>query len=528
LFILISLVSVSCTKDNDSVYNDNGIFHQTKNQDCTIQLGKQLIDPYQLENMKSAFNNLVQNGLFFPVTELSATGTYIRALAKNVDDLDKIEEDTTIVWFQYPLNYEIVVSGSYYYDNTLPDSSWQWLYAVIPYDYNMPDSIQYEVIYNVFIPDDHPLYYDYEDVFDSLESKSIELCGYSESTTTDKRLSKSISKWTPSATIQVWDDLTEGYQPLEGVRVKAHTWCKNGRGVTNELGTCTVDKKFRIPVEYSIEWRRHFWRVVNNKNKEYTLCGPTKRTDWTLSLSNTDECNYVIANIHKAAMIAYYKNVWSVYRPKRTNWLGCIKKLNIRYTKKSTEEGLRGESSAHGENLGNADIEIYGRDFRGIINPSQDLFATTIHELSHWSHRLYYDKEHSNGDYQSAVNGFISESWASCIEWFITTTYYSGHYGTTGYRNGFQSWNRYFESSHIYYTPIFIDLIDSYNQHSSNSSTPNDNISEYTLPEIQNNILRNSYNLNSLKTALYNNKLHNTTDADISKMVEEYEYITEF
>lgn len=202
--------------------------------------------------------------------------------------------------------------------------------------------------------------------------------------------------------------------------------------------------------------------------------------------------------------------------------------MNIRYKERSPIDGLIGQSSAGGNDLNKADIVIYGRTYYNDLNPTQDIFASTIHELAHWSHRLFYDRENHKGDYEDMVNKFISESWASCIEWYITTNYYSGLFGELGYRNGFQSWNNQFQEPEILYTPIFIDLFDTYNQSLTNSSTHNDNISSYTLPEIQNNIIKHSYNCSTLKYALTNHKLHGATDTDINNIIEQYEEINGF
>lgn len=74
------------------------------------------------------------------------------------------------------------------------------------------------------------------------------------------------------------------------------------------------------------------------------------------------------------------------------------------------------------------------------------------------------------------------------------------------------------------YTPLFIDLMDNYNQRTSsnNNNRPNDNISGYTLEYIQNNILVSSYGLSSFRDALRAHKINGVTDNDISQLMELY------
>lgn len=72
------------------------------------------------------------------------------------------------------------------------------------------------------------------------------------------------------------------------------------------------------------------------------------------------------------------------------------------------------------------------------------------------------------------------------------------------------------------YTPLFIDLMDDYNQRNSSSLYPNDMISGYTLQYIQNNILSTAYGLTSFRTALKNHKINGTTNAQIDSLLAMY------
>ena len=72
------------------------------------------------------------------------------------------------------------------------------------------------------------------------------------------------------------------------------------------------------------------------------------------------------------------------------------------------------------------------------------------------------------------------------------------------------------------YTTLFIDLVDDFNQGINNPAAPHDVISGYTLLEIQNYLLPNSYGLTSLRTNMKQNKLHNATDGQIDSLLYQY------
>ena len=121
------------------------------------------------------------------------------------------------------------------------------------------------------------------------------------------------------------------------------------------------------------------------------------------------------------------------------------------------------------------------------------------------------------------------ESWASAIAWKLTNHHYNSDLGYVSYAcsNNKQGWypgnNGYGNTS--CYTPIFIDLIDDFNQYglTSDHDYPNDLISGYDIGYIQNNIITSSYGLSSLYTALINNKPNNNiTNSQIDILMALY------
>ena len=131
-------------------------------------------------------------------------------------------------------------------------------------------------------------------------------------------------------------------------------------------------------------------------------------------------------------------------------------------------------------------IELYNSGY-----PQQKFMSTLFHEQGHIRH---YGKTTSF----SQVTSFIKESYASFIGWTVGEEYYT----SKGYikpspsyqinQQGRQTWT---SNSDLYnYSPLLVDLIDSYNQHTTNSSYVNDRIS-YTPYSVVENMALESHNI---------------------------------
>ena len=74
---------------------------------------------------------------------------------------------------------------------------------------------------------------------------------------------------------------------------------------------------------------------------------------------------------------------------------------------------------------------------------------------------------------------------------------------------------------HLDYTSLYIDLIDDYNQALSFRGTINDNVSGYTLPQIE-RFLDKVYGFYSLSEQLKANEPSGVTDEQIDVLLSQY------
>lgn len=202
---------------------------------------------------------------------------------------------------------------------------------------------------------------------------------------------------------------------------------------------------------------------------------------------------------------------------------------------------------AQGVNIGNwslfqanPNILIYRNLTSGFAYSSDEVFSTTIHETCHSTHGLIMN---AGWIQYSQVSDAIAESWPVAVEWFITSMEYRERgipdYGRETYSNvtprgfsasypldrGYQYWPY---NSSAKYSSVFIDLVDDFNQFLrffpdfNYTSNVNDNVTGYTLANIERTFLKHVYGLSSLRTQLKANKPNGVTDEQIDELMNNF------
>ncbi|MCK4662900.1 MAG: hypothetical protein KAT68_08550 [Bacteroidales bacterium] len=427
--------------------------------DGTIALGKKLENPYSIENMQIAYDNLKQKRSDFkPEFQVKTSHLYVRFLPRDEKELDLLKQDTTLELFDYPLDYEIEKGGTYYYDPLLPKDQITWQYCAVKSEYHFP-AIRYEILSELFIPeeieektsDEKTI----ENIYDLVTEALIITDNLDAEDNSDS--TKRYSLWNPSGTIKVWDDIKNQHIALRGAKVRARRWYTVKTNYTNSSGYFKTGQ-FRRKVNYSIKWERFKYDIRNGTWGQAYYNGPKKRGSWTLNISSGESLRY--ATIHRAAYRYHYRNIGGLKRP------NVWSKLKYCYYHREPWFG-----NYSGMNWGNLDftgvfpdIQIFGK-VNGYWVNTNELFSTTIHETGHASHIALMNA----GEIQFLqVSKIIYESWAEAIEWYITKIEYN-ELGVSNYDNpdiyingdNKQWWNSSYSHD---YTPLFIDLVDTYNQ----------------------------------------------------------------
>jgi len=302
--LFFTLLVTSCQKDDSHVPVS---FVPDTEQDGMIKLGRELENPYTVENMRKAYQNLVERGILKSGIVIDATHLYIRFLpAHELEmeefestllnfitevDLELLEEEFSGHFFDYPLHYEILEGGTYYFDPELPPGSITWQYLVVPVDFPMPP-VHYEVI--------DPLHLNVAeteviaqkigsplepDMWDLLETEALILAGDPDAEMVSGPVLKS-SRWQPSGAITVWDDVLRKQIPLQGARVRARRWFRVLTGITDANGRFSVSGTFNRPANYSIIWERKDWDIRMGPWGQAYFNGPKQSGPWILPIES--------------------------------------------------------------------------------------------------------------------------------------------------------------------------------------------------------------------------------------------------
>jgi hypothetical protein len=321
------------------------------NGDIPVILGDQLVNPYSVANMQQAVNTLY--GGIFPIT---ATHLYVRFKPNSADQLVALDENPDLELQDYPMDYELIQDGDYYQDPTLGDEDFPWLYTVVPINFSYPSGIQYQVLQELYLPENNEIL---EDLAESMvagaqysserlenrpivridrEDIQVESFNYSLEQCPCLVPDEPCPVWpncglggnppppTPTLPSGIYvDEQTvcssqpNSPLPLRQVNVVAKRWFKRWSGYTDDNGKFTVTKSFKNKVKLIVKTRNgnarvskvrgiRVWNVLfPNRVRLGVIYGSelpkfryvfTKPTDG--SASNKDLANWACATTHNS------------------------------------------------------------------------------------------------------------------------------------------------------------------------------------------------------------------------------------
>jgi len=111
-------------------------------------LGAHLLNnPYSVAVMQQASQNLYGNS-----NGISINKKYVRF--KPADEIQLTQlVNLDIELYDYPLDYEVIQEGDFY-DQGLPENEIPWFYTVVDPSFTPPPGIQYELLADLYVPDD--------------------------------------------------------------------------------------------------------------------------------------------------------------------------------------------------------------------------------------------------------------------------------------------------------------------------------------------------------------------------------------
>ena len=525
-FVFISIFS-SCGKESSTIKDNQKNYSSSEKSvwiyaEGDIILGHQLNNPYSLANMQLAYNNLTSNNIVSKYTpNIRPTHYYIKFKPNNFEQLEILSSDSTLILYDYPLDYLITQSGNRYHDPGLPDSVPTYQYSVVTVNYVFNNSIPYEILSTLYLPEEDKSLIGQNNDNNNFIVNLVNQA-YLQTNNQDDTISinTNASSYTPGGTILINDTRLNADIGLEGVEVRARRWFTTYIAHTNFAGTYLMSGSFNGPCNYSLHFEQNHFRVKEQVFQQTAwIDGPKKTGNWDYTISSGYD--RFIGHIFRGAYRYHYNFIDGLQRPYRPSG------LKTNYIGKNTANNA-------GINYIVFPILAIGRyDNNNNEYASDEVFSATIHETAHTSHVILMN---SGAIQYAQVTSQIQESWAIGVEWWLTKLEYKitrsvANYGDWNYsvvviyphRFGYQYWS---QSTSNKYTSLFIDLIDDHNElgqsYGSQVGTVDDQVNHFTLANIESLVLKHSYGLTSLKTNLKANKPASVTDAQIDLLITYY------
>ena len=406
IFLLLFLAAVFISCSDENVTPDIG----AQIEDRQIVLGEKLPNPYSLSVMQKAADELADGSSLKAAVILQPTHYYLRFAPRDTAEIDLLEADTTVFFYNYPMDYEIVREGDTYTDLNVPDGTLKYMYCAVEVNHKLPN-VPCEVLDELYILEETNVFVNpaededeseegnksaQNDYWEALEMKAKEIVG--------AEISQNKSKWRPQGDVYYHDTAINKDIPLYGVPVR----CRKSLFVTHQC--CTDERghfsfgRLRGRVDYYIRWRRDNFKIREHTGldvAETNLRSNTKSSVTYTVKHGTRTWEY--ATIFRAAHFYYYKaRDYGLSSPTKNS-------LTLRPSAKY-EPGLNGRYNSR---VIKSDIHIYCMD-----DNSAEVFCTTTHEIAHSVMQFWNVFNYNN------YNDKMRDTWAEGIAWFLTGRIY--------------------------------------------------------------------------------------------------------
>ncbi|MCL2597679.1 MAG: hypothetical protein FWD66_08510 [Paludibacter sp.] len=481
-------------------------------QDEEIMLLKKIDQPTSVENMAKAYQSLTAEGVKFKTINVKSTHLYVRFLPVDSIGYDTITSDNDLILFNFPLDYE--TTGGSYYKDPAAKSEYGCYYAVVPVRYISPIK-EFEILNEIYQPftfdNSGNVKFDVDEKeYITLLTRSFELLGYEDAQTASTENIKTFE-------IAVQDDVKNVYVPLEGVRVVCQSLFLNYSipAVTNLQGKATFPFPsfpfFSKYFKFIVQWTGTDWDIQSNGfflNSVATYTTPYTANSVSLEIDRGG-MQSVYAHVHRGCY-DYWNNTVGLQQPYSSNefisgfFIKTGRKLPI------VVLDLAGRDFTT-INTNKPDVKIYRYDTYNNEKSSASLYLTVIHELAHVSHlRLIKKAGMLSYEEINSIDSKISESWAVGVAYRLSTIKYTDAEIPHGNWQQFTYQDFGFGYGEKKYTPVVIDMMDTYDQREQGSNFPRDRVSGYTISQIE-PTLKNSLTWEQWENNIYLLYPNNTT-----------------
>ena len=498
-----TLIETENTTQSTNAQNNRSPLRETASEenDKPMILGKKLQNPYTIENMKKALDNVNASRSQKLNLKIEPNYLYVRFLPKDDDEYVLISRDKNLDLYNYPLDYEVVQRGNKYKDPSLKEDSFSWQYAAVKVDYKFP-KIKYEILSELFLPDkDENLNVLADGSVEELDNEALRLTN----NLPDKKIKNGkIASWIPTGTIFMFDDVKNTNIPLKGCKVRTRVWFSTETALTDNNGYFNIGVNYNNSPNFSILWSRADFEIFDGDFTQAEFNGPQQSSPWNLVINSGKSRSYAL--VHRAAWLWYYPPA-----PLYTfNALIRPPYVRIAVRDTDTQNNIPGLFVPLNPNVYKINVWTRCTDGNNSPYPYRDrscleIFGSIAHELGHAAHYGF----NSSGYWG---NGRLAEAWGEGIKyefclyeygkagdpWTYTTTIGGIDYHYTypytdpnNFSDNFQKrWDIYYGGT-AQYPALVIDLLDNFDQEIafSNANYARDRVSGYTILDFQDALL---------------------------------------
>lgn len=442
LLIAIS-INYGCRQTDEGIAKPEETYLTDSQIERMIKLGKKLENPYSVTNMKRAWANLTNSDAaarnFADDLDITTTHYYVKFDPKTEAELGILKLDSTLILFDYPLDVEREEGGFFYHDPSLPTTRPTYQYASVKVDYQFPDGVDYEILEELFIPDEN---YDGEDnnfvrrtssaVISTLVTEALRITNNLDENDNAREMALcNNGTFRPGGRMTVYDPSLSTSVPVHDLEIRATRWFTTYMDKTNSLGYYSVNGTFERPCDYSLKWEKYNFSIRAGGAGVAQDYNNNECKDWNRNFGNNYLNSTIVKGEHqyhaiifRAARQYYYGDNAGLRRPPENGEFKVQLKIDALYQSKGNIcDGIGCfESGGRIKFLDPPTLEI-----ANFLQSSSDAYSTTIHELAHASH---WDM--SRWHFENNMQSIVIESWATGVEKTLTLMIYTDYTRTPG------------------------------------------------------------------------------------------------
>lgn len=440
LIYFLSACQTDSLNKTDWPLNGKSAYEEVIFQHAVI--GERIENPLDIKNVISAFNQLplstkggVNEG------DIKPTHKYLAFTPSNEDEyyaLDEIDEGI-VTLSSYPFDYD-VTDGLIVPDDRFVTNGYSYRWAYVPIDYDLSTiKCPYVYYYDIFSPTEDATTKSSalfpNGFLDALEQKSYEICGINLKTAIETKASKVI----PSGRIRFYDVDSLKYRGVNGLSIRTIRGVQSSYTHCDKSGNFVSKDAFRYEFRYEIHFSRTDFMIRRNSSTNEIVIKYSGYSGPIYKDLNDQESTFY-ATISRAAIVYYYGDNCGLRRPPMKNDKTARLVIQAQLTNNPDAYGYFSVNNRW--ILSDRPILNIYRDDDVSRRKNIDIYATTMHELSHAAHWR------NNQSRFNQTDNAVIESFARGVQWILTSSAYPGYSVPFYYRQS--------------YSGVVQDLIDGY------------------------------------------------------------------